>query len=77
MSQSTYSPYARVNALASACCTLRFPLFLGDVGSFITFLQEITPAQDLGIKIHKKFLLLLCQQALPRKQKIPSTRALA
>jgi hypothetical protein len=37
MSQSTYSPQAGVNALASACCTLSFPPFLGVVGLLEAF----------------------------------------
>jgi len=41
MSQSTYSPQAGVNALASACCTLTFPLFLGDVGSLEAFYLDL------------------------------------
>jgi len=34
MSHSTYSGNSLVNTLASACCRLSFPLFLGDVRRF-------------------------------------------
>jgi len=45
MSQSTYSPQAGVNALASACCTLSFPPFLGGVGHLEAFYHDFDVGQ--------------------------------